>query len=70
MIKRKEEFNAYDICDCDYYDVIALEDEEDGCVKTEFEMYIIYAQFMENVDGEDNGDIEGSYWEIDTGDCH
>ena len=60
-IVRKEEFKAYDICDCTNYDVIALEEEDDGVVKVEFDDdYILYAQWEE----------DGEYWEIDTGDCH
>ncbi len=62
MIKRKQEFQAYDICDGDYYDVIALEDEDsDRVVKVEFDDdYILYAQW---------DDMEGRF-EIDSGDCH
>jgi hypothetical protein len=66
-IKRDESFVAYDICDCEKYEIEALKDAEENneVVKCEFDdHYIIYAQWVV-----ENNTDEG-YWEIDTGDCH
>ena len=63
-IARGHLINVYDICDCTTYTVQALEDSEDEVVKVEFdEMYILYAQYETDEDG-------NNYWEIDSGDCH
>jgi len=69
-IKRNEDIVAYDICDGENYDLVALEDATDDntVIKLDFEdTYILYAQWDED-DNEGLG-IEG-YWVIDTGDCH
>jgi len=60
-IKRGDDFECYDIYDCDNYTLTALEDiDEDGVVKAEFDdEYILYAQW----------DEDEQYFEIDTGDA-
>ena len=65
-LKRKDTFEAYDICDCTNYPVTALEDTDDGVTKVEFDdNHILYAQYI--TDDEEAG---YPYWEIDSGDCH
>jgi hypothetical protein len=62
MIKKGQVFKAFDFYHDEYWDLTALENEEDGVVKAEFEdAYIVHAQ--------KDHDYSGNYvWCFDTGD--